>query len=433
MKIILNSSVGNRLLPKSVSLLGYELSLRLVALAGLFMIFLIPYSFEVNGDHVSGNYSFILFPVLMAVLGGRFQQPDKTIVNITIVYFLIFLVTSIYQTSSYAFFDRRLVSFIIFTSAFVLIPIKLDKEMITAFKIAVVGVSVHYSLSTLFLFLSLIGPDVGYEIKGVVGSQRYGFVLLLASWLTVMYKPKGRLEFLFKYAIVFILLNGLLLTFSRSSIAGVLGSVGLYYALWFFNWLRKPKNPNIGQLKTFGLNVVAGLIITYVSVRLIPMTFWFYFERILDLNITPLEQGFAPYQTYPNYDTYVYNVFESSEGFRLFMIGKIFDYLSTSPFFGAGYLGVWIMFTDLEGSAHNQLLDTLFRTGAVGFILYIYTLYRMLKVLFETCETGLFFGVIGILFVGLFHETFKLSQGAFIFAFLLSMAFQTSPAKSACS
>ena len=423
----------NCLLPKSVALFGYELSFRLIALACLFMIFLTPFSFEVNGDHVSGNYSFILFPVLMAMFGGHFQHPNKTIINITIVYFLIFVVTSIYQTSSYSFFDRRLISFIIFASAFVLISIKLDREMVTAFKIAVVSVSMVFSLSSLFLFLSLIGPDVSYEIKGVVGSQRYGFVLLLASWLTVMYKPKGRLEFLIKYAILFILLNGLLLTFSRSSIAGVLGSVGLYYALWFFNWLRKPKNPNLGQLKTFGLNLLAGLIITYLSIRLIPMTFWFYFERILDLNISPPQLGFIPFHKYPIFDTYVYNVFESSEGFRLFMIGKIFDYLSTSPLFGSGYLGVWVMFANLEGSAHNQLLDTLFRTGVVGFILYIYTLYRMLKVFFDSCETGLFFGVIGILFVGLFHETFKLSQGAFIFAFLLSMAFQTNSIKSTSS
>ena len=36
-------------------------------------------------------------------------------------------------------------------------------------------------------------------------------------------------------------------------------------------------------------------------------------------------------------------------------------------------------------------------------------------------DMGLFLGYVGILVFGLFHETFKLSQGAFLFAFLVGM------------
>ena len=85
------------------------------------------------------------------------------------------------------------------------------------------------------------------------------------------------------------------------------------------------------------------------------------------------------------------------------------------------------MFDDQQGSAHNQMLDLLFRTGIIGFILYLYLLYSALRFLYLNNEKALFFGVVGILFIGLFHETFKLSHGAFIFAFLIGMAFQTEP------
>lgn len=154
------------------------------------------------------------------------------------------------------------------------------------------------------------------------------------------------------------------------------------------------------------------------------MTFAFYFSRILDLNITPLVQGYFSFPKYPVFDTYVYNILESSEGFRIFMISKVFDYLSASPLFGSGYLGVWSMFEDLQGSAHNQFLDVLFRTGIIGFTLFMYLLFKIMSFLFKQKEKGLFYGVIGVLCIGFFHETFKLSHGAFIFAFLVGMTFQ---------
>jgi hypothetical protein len=50
----------------------------------------------------------------------------------------------------------------------------------------------------------------------------------------------------------------------------------------------------------------------------------------------------------------------------------------------------------------------------------MYFLFRILIFLYKK-DRGLFIGFIGILVNGLFHETFKLSQGAFILAFLFAM------------
>ena len=56
----------------------------------------------------------------------------------------------------------------------------------------------------------------------------------------------------------------------------------------------------------------------------------------------------------------------------------------------------------------------------LGFFFYLYIIFKILKFLY-TKDKGLFLGFFGMLFYGFLHETFKLSQGAFIFAFLYAM------------
>ena len=91
-----------------------------------------------------------------------------------------------------------------------------------------------------------------------------------------------------------------------------------------------------------------------------------------------------------------------------------------NPVTGGGYLGVWVLFDELSGSAHNQYLDILFRTGIIGFIIYIYLLYLIIITL-KKFDKSLYWGVLGVVIYGFFHETFKLSQGAFVFSFLLGV------------
>ena len=111
---------------------------------------------------------------------------------------------------------------------------------------------------------------------------------------------------------------------------------------------------------------------------------------------------------------------KTSEGFRLFLLGKIINYVTFNPFTGSGFLGCWIMFDDLKCSAHNQYADVLFRTGFIGFYIYLYILYKVFIYLKDNHQ-DLFYGFVGILVYGLFHETFKMSQGAFILSFMIGM------------
>ena len=109
---------------------------------------------------------------------------------------------------------------------------------------------------------------------------------------------------------------------------------------------------------------------------------------------------------------------ETSQGYRIHMLFDIFNYVLNHPFNGSGFLGVWIMFEDLTGSAHNQYADVLFRTGFIGLLTYIYLLYNVMVFLYKK-DAGLFWGMIGVLIYGLFVETFKETQGAFILSFLI--------------
>ena len=101
------------------------------------------------------------------------------------------------------------------------------------------------------------------------------------------------------------------------------------------------------------------------------------------------------------------------------MLREILLYVSTSPIYGSGYLGIWILFEDQVGS-HGQFNDILFRTGVIGLVVYFYLLLKILRFL-KTTDFGMYIGFWGIIFFGLFHETFKLGHGAFILACILGM------------
>jgi hypothetical protein len=403
---------------------------RLFLLILFFSIFLTPLSLTVRGDNVSVNYSFILFPLLCLIMGETLNQPRKIILTLISVYVVIFLSCLIYQYYYIEFWERRLISFLLFMSMFTFFVVKIDIQMITAFKYSVILVSFLYSCNSLYIYISNGGSSLGYELmRPIVQSQRYGFILLLGLWLTIFESTRSRLGLSIKLLIIIIIFNGLGLTFSRSSVAGLLASTFTYLLLLLpkfkFHGLKFRIDFFYLLLLYFG---IIALIVT-ASYYCIPDYFQFFSERLLKISITPQIEGYFSYPKYPSFDTYVYNQLESSEGYRVFMIIEILRYLSINPLFGSGFLGVWIMFADLSGASHNQLLDVLFRTGVIGFSAFLFILYKLFQYNFRIKNNAIIVSMVGILFIGLFHETFKLSQGAFIFSFLIAQAFSDSGAE----
>lgn len=402
-------------------------TLRPLILILFFSLFLTPFSIIIRGDNVSANYLFIFFPLILLLFEKKLIQPPETIKTIISIYLLIFLICLIYQIEYYTFWERRVISFILFMSMFTFMIVKIDHHMVMAFKRSVILVSLIYSINSISTYFMNGGSALGYDImRPIVQSQRYGFVLLFGFWLTVFYPTKTTISKVLKLLIIFIIFNGLGLTFSRSSVAGLLVSITTLAFVFFIKYKHKILTINAKSIYRALAYIFSVLLIALISYLIIPDYFEFFSQRLIKINITPQRDDFFPFPAYPLYDTYVYNQLESSEGYRIFMIGEVYKYLLTNPLFGSGFLGVWVMFDDLFGAAHNQLLDILFRTGIVGFACFIYILLKVIKFNYHNNDTATLISIAAILAIGIFHETFKLSQGAFIIAFLASLAFSKS-------
>jgi len=371
-----------------------------------FFFFLYPIS--VAG--LSANYSFVLFPVVYILATGKIKIPNQESLMFICLFTLIFAIASIYQYEYYDRGFRRGISFVIFMSIFSYMFIPIDKKMVEAFKISIVSVSLYFSVHSIYLFFMHGGSGLGLEqAKNLVGSQRVGFIYLLAIWLAYYYVGQKKWHLVFKYTILLILVAGLLLTYSRSSIISLIGSFGIFTLYNCLKWIARPNLKLLGK----GLvSIMAVTLLIWLTYLIIPRVFTFFelrlFEYISDHSAVIADL------TNPL----------SSGGTRIVILGKIFDFITQNPFTGSGFLGVWILSETLSGSAHNQLADVLFRTGILGFGAYIYLIFRMLQFLYLN-ERALFWGLTGLLIYGTLHETFKESQGGFVLAFLLGMMNQS--------
>jgi hypothetical protein len=417
MSLITSISVIQKHIPLNVRFYGWVL---------LFSLFLIPFSIDLRDERVSANYTFILFPIIALMLGQKLQMPTRLIQALIGLYIAIFVTCIIYQYDYIKYWDRRIFSFVSFMSIFIFFFIKIDEEMTKAFKYTIILVSLMYSLTSITQYFYYGGAKIGYGVMlGLVQSQRYGFILLFGFWLVFFEQSKTSFGFILKVFALAIIFNGLGLTFSRSSVAGLLVSSGCVFVILLIKYriysFRNIFNKNIFFILFCVL--IAGLIIS-ISYHLIPDYFQYFSSRLLKISIMPKrEYIFFSDAFYAAYDTNEYFYKDTSEGYRIFMIGKIFNYLINSPLFGSGFLGVWVMFDDLAGAAHNQLLDVMFRTGILGFLGYILLFYKIIKYNFQMKNWAVIASLAGILVIGFFHETFKLSQGAFVFAFLVAQAF----------
>jgi O-antigen ligase len=115
--------------------------------------------------------------------------------------------------------------------------------------------------------------------------------------------------------------------------------------------------------------------------------------------------------------------YQSSEGARAYLTNLILDYLAVHPWTGSNFAGLYLIYDELNGrgSAHNQYTDVFFRTGVIGFALYLWMLSRI--VVFFRHDRAILVGLVAVLIYGIFHETFKLGHGGFLFGFLLSYQF----------
>ena len=284
--------------------------------------------------------------------------------------------------------------------------ININERMIAAFKIAIVAFTLYLSLSNLNELRSFDLATLGYAAKNQVGNQRFGFLYIIGFWLVFFFQSQSLLMRLAKIPLLLIIFLGLLLTFSRASIVGLIIS-GLVFLIVLFGPMIKLTTRNLGIFLLYGIGI--GIVVAFSGIyEYLALPFEYFGERLFAFRFIDGSSNFD--LTNPG----------SSEGYRIFLMKSILEYVLSSPLFGSGFLGIWIILDDGIGSAHGQYNDVLFRTGFIGLALYLYVLQRLGSYLYKA-DIGLFIGFIGVLAFGLFHETFKVSHGAFILAFLIGM------------
>tara|TARA_B100000035_G_C21036424_1_gene571196 strand:+ start:114 stop:1346 length:1233 start_codon:yes stop_codon:yes gene_type:complete len=354
-------------------------------------------------EGTSANYSFVLIPIYYAVKKMRIFLPHKDLLLIMLCFCILFMLASLIQIEYWDIFYRKFVSFLLFFTAFLFAFIRVDNQMILAFKIGTLVFTLLLALNNLLEYRTFNVQDLGYAAKNQIGNQRYGFMYVFVFWMILFFKTEKTLIQLAKIPALILCFTGIFLTFSRSSIVAFAFSI-LILILYYI------RSRNILTAKLFTqLLVYAALIISVIA-------YSGYYEYLL----VPFEyfsEGFT--ELFSGQGINLSNA-DSSEGYRIYLIRKIIEFVSSNPIFGSGYLGIWILFEDKVGSAHGQLNDILFRTGIIGLLIYIYLLMKILKFLKEN-DLGMYIGFWGIIAFGMFHETFKLSHGAFLLAFIIGM------------
>ncbi len=386
---------------------GVTLRVLLTRAAFTALFFFCVFPFSVNG--LGANYSFLILPLVLALLLGRLRYPGDMLMLAIAFYTLVFCVASLYQFEFATEGVRRFTSFAIFMSMFAYAFITVNEDKVIAFKTAVVAISVYLSLVSAYTLLDAeAGRAIGFEAKDLVGTQRFGFVYLVAIWLTYLDRHQKALLGIARYPVLIVLVAGLLLTFSRSSIVSMLVTSGLFIVVRQSKWLMKLSVRSV--LRAAG-TVVGAAVLIGVLFWVFPLAFDFFNVRLFGF--------FANSQQVIN----ALDDSSTSEGTRVMIASHVLEFVVRNPLTGAGFLGVWVLSDLPAGSAHSQYFDVLFRTGFMGLILYAYILAQVMRYLWREQE-ALFWGAVSVLVYGLFHETFKESQGAFLLAFFVGMMAQ---------
>ena len=407
----------------------------------LFFVCLLQFSFSINGTGVSANYLYIMFPFIFMIssLERRLifrQEVALIFFGFTIIY-LLRLPFEIFEADAKIL--RRFGSYLVFVFPLILAFIEFKKRDLYLFKMAVLLVCIFYGMHKIILFLTLtFGYDFyylsnepelerfwgetldgirAYNLKGIVGSQRFGFIYVFGLFIAffeprLFFKSAQNFQRIFLCLIIF---SACLLTFSRATVVALF--LAGIYLIWKKFFAKYNYTTNLNFKKSFNLKLLV-IVLFILFVLFISSIFYFYGDTGLlwyykSRFIQPFLVGTDSYMANPN----------SSEGYRVMLISHVIDYVTLHPLTGSAYQGLYLLFDEFNGigSVHSQFFDVFLRVGVIGFCLWAFLLFRI----FKFCETdqALLFGFVGILFYGLVHETFKLSNGSFIFGILLSFSY----------
>ncbi len=393
----------------------YNINLNLIFLILLFFLFLFPFSFKTSQGGISANYLFVLFSIFVIVFRGYFIKPSRDIYLIFIFYVLLYFIFTLLDIYNNDIYLRRTLSFLVFISIFSFSFIRISKIYYDAFFASLLFLALYLCIHSIYTYFLLGGEELGWSAKAILGTSRYGFVYTFV----IFYILLNKYNLFFKSFFIPLLTIGCFLTYSRSSFLALFLTAILLITTYIFSIF---KNKSKKQIIKILISIFIGIIIVNVILyNFFYNVYYYYFFRgfLLLFDLHGEEDGFN-----------IFN-YKSSEGYRFMILNIIIDYLNYKNNLGTGFLGIWYInlpeyvnqvdgTSIFIGSAHSQYFDLLLRTGYLGFVLFLYIILKIL-VFYYNYNIGIFWGLLSVLIYSFFHETFKLSYGAFIISFLISI------------
>jgi O-antigen ligase len=398
-------------------------------LIAFFVISLQQFSIDVGGNGITANYVYALFPFFcwFGILQRRVLR-RRQLVDIVIVYCLIYLFGipgDFAELSAYVDSPvRRLASFIVFMLPLFLSLVEFTPADVRLFKMSVVLASLLYSANSIIALGANVGSVGLFQLKGAVGSQRYGFVLCLGFFLSLFSDALPLKRWMFPQRVVAcsLIAFGVVLTFSRASIVALVGGGVFVLGNNVYRYIRGDMGARTVKSGTRKLRPAhIGIALTFVVVAFVCI------QRYFGVNLLDFYQARIDELAGAGSLAAAVSNSESSEGYRYYLLRLILAYVAAHPLIGSSYRGLYLLFDEFRDgvSSHNQYTDVLLRTGLIGTLVWCFLIYRIVR--FCQDDKGLLAGILSILIYGAFHETFKLSQGSFILGMLLSFSYMTSP------
>src|SRR2546425_11301089 len=100
-------------------------------------------------------------------------------------------------------------------SVFSYMFLEVDRDMVAAFRAAVGIISLLLSVTAIFRFAVLGASSLGFAAKALLGSQRFGFIYVLAIWLAYLDEHRGRLPAILRLPAPVVHLAGVRLSVRR--------------------------------------------------------------------------------------------------------------------------------------------------------------------------------------------------------------------------
>ncbi len=356
-------------------------------------------------DSITANYLFAAIPLTALLLGRPMAIAPTPFIPLAACGFLGLLVIGLLDNDT-EFAARAIGAFAVFLLPFLCVIVRPLPATCLALRRGVVAGATAMSASALLGFVMAGGNDLGFSAKDLIGSQRAGFVYVAALCLCTV-DARGRLARASPWAILsaVTLVAGTLLTFSRAAIVTLVVAVIL---IGVCNLKSIPEDRGALRPRNSGHRpgkwLLALLVPLSASVAFAPATWNFYSERIVDRwflaednDSSALAEG-------------------TSEALRLEFASTILGHVNAHPVAGSGFVGVHSLGDPEFGSAHSQFGDVLFRCGWVGLLLYLVVLAKLLAGL-RKHDLGMAIALFTVAFYGLFHESFRESQGACLLGF----------------